>query len=755
MSRKRFFLSILIITITAVLFLPLYTSLYLYPAFTRHLLADAEQASKRLAYHIMYHIEEPGNKLEYEDITDSVKNEIAEMLVDFHCEKVKIFAPNGEILYSTNPADIGTVNHHDYFRPVVTRGTVFSKIVKKNNKTAEGRVVSVDVVETYVPLKFNNRIIGAGEVYFDITDHWKNIHVLIWHSSVIVILITGTLLIVLLVTLSRLNRNMIAREKAEKELAQHLDQLEGVVHDRTSELRKANIQLQEDIIKRQLAEKALQESEEKYRGLIETASDAIFVIDAATARIVDVNRKGSELLGRPAVEIVGLHFSQLHPPDETERYRDLLQKTGSHITPPDIAYHVLHKDGYRIPVEISTSIMELGDGKIIQGIFRDIRERLLLEEEIQKAKRLESAGILAGGIAHDFNNLLTAILGNISLAKTYVDTTGKVYKRLMETEKAIMRAKDLTRQLLTFARGGTAITRTVNLANTIVESAEFVLRGSNTKCEFNIDENLWPVKADLSQINQVIHNLIINARQSMPDGGICRVEAKNVRLGKAESLPLPVGRYLMISISDKGSGIAPEHLNKIFDPFFTTKRSGTGLGLSMAYSVIKRHGGLLTVDSVVGSGSTFNIYLPASKQNVLPAAEHIDQAEFIKGEGMILLMDDEEFVLNIASDILFHLGYGVETAKDGKEALDLYKKRLANGKGYAAVILDLTVPGGMGGKETVRELKKLDPDAKVIVSSGYATDPILAMYKEYGFDAMVPKPYKLEDLAATLHQVLG
>jgi PAS domain S-box-containing protein len=547
---------------------------------------------------------------------------------------------------------------------------------------------------------------------------------------------------------------MLAREQAERELSRHRDQLEGLVNERTAELREANIQLQQDIEKRQMTEKALRESEKKYRGLIETASDAIFVIDAESGKIMDVNRQGLELLGRPINEIIGLHHSQLHPTDEMENYSELFKKYVSHITPPDIAYHVLHKNGNRIPVEISTSIMDLGGKKIIQGIFRDIRDRLQLEEELQKAQRLESAGVLAGGIAHDFNNLLTAILGNISLAKTYSDLDDKVYKRLVETEKATMRAKNLTHQLLTFAKGGVPVTKTVDLSNTIVESAEFILRGTNLKCECYIAENLWPVEADLGQINQVIHNLVLNAYQSMSGGGPCRLEAKNILIRDDDPIPLPEGQYVKISIHDNGTGISPEHINKIFDPYFTTKTNGTGLGLPTAYSIVKKHSGLLTFDSEFGKGSTFHVFLPASDKTVHPIEDEA-HPELFMGEGRILLMDDEEFVRIIASALLEHLGYTVDTALEGKEALDLYRKAQESGEKYAVVIMDLTVPGGMGGKDTILELKKLDPDVKTIVSSGYANDPILANYKEYGFDGMVPKPYKVEELSKTLHQVIS
>ena len=753
MTRRRFLTSILLVSIIAVLFLPFYTNFFLYPSFTRHLQSDAEQSAIDLANHIIRYLAEPENGLEKKHMTRDFIDEVDEMLLDLGCEKVKIFAPSGEIIYSTDYTDIGRVNTKEYFKPVIAEGKNFTKIVKKDNKTAEDRIVSVDVVETYVPLKFGNRIVGASEVYFDITEHRKNVNALVRQSSTIVYLVTCILLIAVFTTLYRLNKNMLAREQAEKLLAQHRDQLEALVNERTMELRNANMQLQQDINKRKLAEKALRESEEKYRGLIESASDAIFVIDAENGNIIDVNKKGTELLGRSADEIIGMHHSGLHPDDEMEKYIELFKKFATHITPPDIAYHVLQSDGQRIPVEISTNIMMLGARKIILGIFRDIRERLLLEEELQKAQRLESAGILAGGIAHDFNNLLTAVLGNISLAKTFNGLDDKVYQRLEETEKATLRAKNLTQQLLTFAKGGMPITKTVDLSNTIVESAEFILRGTNMKCECYIAEDLWPVDADVGQMNQVIHNLVINAYQSMPDGGPCRLEAKNIFILEDDPITLPEGRYIKISIHDNGTGIAPEHANKIFDPYFTTKASGTGLGLPTAYSIMKKHGGLLTFDSLLGKGSTFHVFLPASKKTLLPVEDEA-RPELIKGEGRILLMDDEEFIRVIATSLLEHLGYTVDTATDGEEALELYRKAQGKGEKYAAVIMDLTVPGGMGGKETVKELRKLDADIKTIVSSGYANDPILAKFNEFGFDGMVPKPYKVEELSQVLHNVI-
>lgn len=754
MIRKRFLSAILLISLIAVLFLPFYTNLYLYPSFNDHLMKDAEESAEQMASHISHYLYYTGQDLQKSDITPDVIDEIYELVDDFGVEKVKIFAPSGEVIYSTDPVDIGIVNVRDYFRTLIDTGTNYTKIVKKDTRSAEDRLLQVDVVETYVPIMYEKKVIGACEVYYDITEHRKSVNNLIVKSSTIVYLVTLILLAAILLTLYRLNKDMLARERAEKKLAQHLDQLESLVNARTAELQLANKLLREDVEKRQQAEKALRESEEKYRGLIETASDAIFVIDADSGVILDANKKGVELTGRKAEELIGLHHSQLHPLDETEKYIDLFKTYASQLTPADVQFHVLNKEGRRIPVEISTSIMELEGKKIIQGIFRDISVRLKLEEEIQKAQRLESAGMMAGGIAHDFNNLLTAILGNVSLAKMFVPPEDKISVRLDETEKAILRAQSLTQQLLTFAKGGLPITKTVDISDTIKESTEFVLRGTNLKCRCEIPHDLWPVEADVGQINQVLHNLVINAYQAMQDGGECRIEAKNVVIDSSNSIPLSAGKYVLISVYDKGTGIPREYLAKIFDPFFTTKAKGSGLGLSTAYAIVRKHGGLITVDTEVGVGSIFNIYLPASdKPIVADALDTKDDAVFM-GEGRILLMDDENFVRQVANELLTYLGYEVDLAVDGKEAIDLYKKALAENKPYSAVIMDLTIPGGMGGKEAVAQLKKIDPDIVAIVSSGYANDPIMANYQKYGFDGMVPKPYKVEKLSKVLNETI-
>ncbi len=413
------------------------------------------------------------------------------------------------------------------------------------------------------------------------------------------------------------------------------------------------------------------------------------------------------------------------------------------------------KGNKTIYLEIKASPLRDPSGKIIAGleVVRDITERKKMEEELFNAQKLESVGILAGGIAHDFNNLLTAILGNISLARKYTNPQDKMYGRLAEAEKASLRARELTRQLLTFSRGGAPVKKTASIGELVKESAYFALRGSNVKCEFFITAGLLAVAVDEGQLSQVINNLIINADQAMPEGGTITVRCENVTLGDHDVLPLKAGTYVKISIQDQGIGIPKEHLLKIFEPYFTTKQKGTGLGLASSYSIIKKHDGHITVESGPGAGTAFFIYLPASKEQGLPKKAEKDAP--LAGKGKILIMDDEEAVRQVAGAMLRDLGYEITVAGDGAQAVELYKEAGESGKPFAAVIMDLTVAGGMGGKDAVKKLLQIDRSAKVIVSSGYSDDPVLAEYKNYGFSGIVVKPYNIKELGKAVYQVLS
>ena len=406
-------------------------------------------------------------------------------------------------------------------------------------------------------------------------------------------------------------------------------------------------------------------------------------------------------------------------------------------------------------VDITASPLINQDGEAYAGIevVRDITNRKRMAEEILRVQKLESIGLLAGGIAHDFNNLLTALLGNISLAKTYAASDGKVIAKLEAAEKASYRARELTQQLLTFSRGGAPVKKVMNVNELVRDSSMFSLRGANVKCNFVLSDDLWPVEVDPGQLSQVVNNLIINADQAMPGGGMISVSTENVSLAPDNPMMVAPGKYVRITVTDEGQGIAPEHLPRIFDPFYTTKQDGSGLGLTTAFSIIKNHAGHITVEPGSESGARFLVYLPAAEAQI--AEVSLQDEAIYKGEGRILIMDDDEPVRILAQEMLAHLGYNVISASNGEEAVELYREAMQENNPFDAVILDLTVPGGMGGSETCSKLLAMNPAAKILVSSGYANDPVMAYYEKYGFSGIVPKPYKIQEMSKKLQEILA
>jgi len=381
-------------------------------------------------------------------------------------------------------------------------------------------------------------------------------------------------------------------------------------------------------------------------------------------------------------------------------------------------------------------------------VFRDITEQSRIEEELVKAQKLEAMGTLAGGIAHDFNNILTGILGNISLAKLHAGVNKDITKWLEDAEKASFRAKELALQLLTFAKGGAPVKKTVWIKSLIEDSAGFAISGSNVRCKFSIPDDLWPVEIDEGQISQVINNLVINADQAMPEGGLIEIQAENIK-----QAPLTrQGMYIKISIKDHGHGIAKKHLKKIFDPYFTTKQKGSGLGLTSAFSIIKNHDGYIFLESTLSVGTVVDIFLPASEKEVIIKKKLNEKP--IPGKGKIMVMDDDELVRDVVGHMLESLGYTPLFVQDGAQAITAYHESIQSGERFKAVIIDLTIPGGMGGEKAIKQLLKIDPDVKAIVSSGYSDDPIMANFKTYGFSGVIAKPYKLIDLSKALQYVI-
>ncbi|MFC1839750.1 PAS domain S-box protein [Thermodesulfobacteriota bacterium] len=506
-----------------------------------------------------------------------------------------------------------------------------------------------------------------------------------------------------------------------------------------------------DITESKQAEDALRESEERLRYLYNEAIDGVAIADATTGILVDCNNILAKMVGRYKSELIGKHQSILHPP---EQFRGEVSVTfNKHRTDKSgqiLDTQILTKTGEIRDVEIKADIIKLDGKETVMGIFRDVTERKRLKGELLKAQKLESVGLFAGGIAHDFNNILTTILGNVSMAKRQVASEDELFEMLSEAEMASLRAQTLTKQLLTFAKGGAPIKETASINDILKESSSFVLRGSKSRCDLSIAEDLWPAEVDVGQMSHVINNIVINANQAMPEGGTIQVAAENLIIENRYSLPINPGRYIKISITDHGVGIAEKYLSKVFDPYFTTKQEGNGLGLATTYSIIKKHNGHITVESQVGVGTTFHIYLPASDK-IVPEKEDV---KLIKGQGRILVMDDEASLRKMVERMLGNLGYESEFAQDGAEAIRMFKEAKEGGKPYDAVILDLTIPGGMGGKEVIKKLLEIDPELKAIVSSGYSDDPVLANFQDYGFKGMMPKPFESLSLGKVLHEVL-
>ena len=493
-----------------------------------------------------------------------------------------------------------------------------------------------------------------------------------------------------------------------------------------------------DITERKRAEKMLEESERSLKAILSASAIGICRMEN---RIFEwVNEAMCSMTGYSFEEFTGKTSRFLFENDAEHERAALVYRTGKlcetqHRT----------KDGSLIEVLLQCSPID--DSTYIVTVT-DITDRKNVEKEQARIGKLESLGVLAGGIAHDFNNILTMILGNVSLAKMYMEKDEqKVLAKLANAEQAIARAKDLTQRLLTFSKGGAPIKKVVAIDGFLKDVCQFALTGTPVVCKFDLAHDLLPVEIDEGQMTQVIGHIVINGHQAMPEGGTILIKAE-ISIIDTSADNLPAGRYVNISFTDQGSGIPDEYLGKIFDPYFTTKEKGSGLGLAVCYSVIKNHRGYIKVESTLGVGTTFHIYLP-----VLDGHQHewksVEGETFSTSGRSILVMDDEDSVREVIGDVLTSYGYIVDFARNGAEALSLYRDNT-----YNVVILDLTIPGGMGGKETMKELLVMDPHVKAIVSSGYSSDPIMSDFKQYGFRDIIAKPYRMEDLEEVLKRVI-
>jgi PAS domain S-box-containing protein len=506
-------------------------------------------------------------------------------------------------------------------------------------------------------------------------------------------------------------------------------------------------------IVRRRAELALQGSERKYRALVETTATGFVITDAA-GHVLDGNAEYVRMTGhRSLSEILGRALVEWTAPHDRARNAEAVRLCVERGFIRNLQVDYVHADGTVVPLLINATVTEVEGQLQIVSIIRDMTERIRLEAELLRSEKLRSVGVLAGGIAHDFNNILTAILGNVSLLQAILRADTGAGEHLDEIERATQRARELTRQLLTFSRGGEPVRKIFPPEALVRESATLALRGRASACEFRIAPGLPLVNADEGQIGQVVRNLVLNASQAMNGGGVVVVEVEDRVLSDNEVQVLPAGVYIVVTVRDTGAGIPDEILPRIFDPYFTTKSEGRGLGLAVSHSIVAGHAGAIVVQSQVGQGTAFTVYLPATIGG--EAASRTPPPGIVKGRGRVLVMDDEASVRQVVGKMLSLLGYEAAFARDGREALDVWQQACLAGCPFDLAIMDLTVPGGMGGREAMRGLLALDPSAKGVVSSGYSDDPVMASFRDYGFADVLAKPYRVADLSRVLAALLG
>lgn len=509
-----------------------------------------------------------------------------------------------------------------------------------------------------------------------------------------------------------------------------------------------------DITERKLTEEALRQSEIKFRKLVESSVDIIWQVDAA-GRLIYISPNAERILERPANELIGLLLVDVLPENAHHNRRAYITEAFNSKQPirnQDLTLRGRHGENTILEINAVPTFDGLGESSGFIGTARDVTIQKTAESEQIKSQKLESLSVLAGGIAHDFNNLLVGILGNISLAKMKVKDTD-LLRIIEQAERAALRSRNLTQQLLTFAKGGAPVKEIFEIESFLKDTAEFALVGSSVLCQFNIAKDLPPIEADRGQLTQVIQNLAINAVQAMPTGGTLSITADLVDFSAEPPVPLKPGRYIKISVRDTGIGIPEKLLSKIFDPYFTTKQHGSGLGLSVVYSIISKHNGHISVESDPGVGTNFIVLLPAVISEKKKSIEF--DAVIPRGAGRILVMDDDELVCEVANGLISSLGYEVKCVRNGESAIKAYQEARAAGQPFDIVVMDLTIIGGMGGKEAILELKNIDPQVKAVVSSGYSTDPIMANPEKYGFLGVIAKPYRLEDLSRVLKINIG
>ena len=543
-------------------------------------------------------------------------------------------------------------------------------------------------------------------------------------------------------------------EAARPVLQQFHQSLERLVEERTSQLSIKTEQLRAEVREREQAESKIQGLKNHLQSIFDSMTCALVGVDVAGS-ITFLNVQAQKISGLHSDDMKGAPVERMLKVFDLTT-EDILGKTTHESDQWQFRRYTTQHAGATLYLDITTYPFryDTEEGTIIR--IDDVTNQVSMEQELLKVEKLRSIGLLAGGIAHDFNNFLVAILGNINLSMFDTTLTEKTRALLMKAEKACMGAKDLTGQLLIFAKGGEPRKKITDLAEVVRNAVNLAVNSDHFTCHFSIPDNLWPADIDRGQIERVIQNIVINATQAIPGGGVIEIDCENVRSeGDNHLVQLPPGPYIRISVTDHGSGMPTKILSRIFDPYFSTKSDGYGLGLAICYSIIKKHEGIIAVESYPGAGTTFFIFLPGMPGETVFRDLEMDDVRDEHQSFRILVMDDEQMVREVLGAMLDLLGHQVIFAQDGDEAIKKYQDALDSGTPVDIIFMDLVIPGGMGGKEAVKRIHQISPVAKVIVSSGYSSDPVLANFQAYGFSAAIAKPFQLKELAHILKEVRG
>ncbi|MFP4364415.1 MAG: ATP-binding protein, partial [Spirochaetia bacterium] len=511
-----------------------------------------------------------------------------------------------------------------------------------------------------------------------------------------------------------------------------------------------------DITNMKQRQNEIQQEKDRLKATLRCIADAVITTDTE-GRITLMNSQAQKLTSAVYTEAEGKYIEEVLRTRSPARFRQLIGhaiKTSVSSEVPE-REEIITKNGIQRLISYSIAPISTPDNSVTGTVisFRDITNQERMEREIQNIQRLESVGVLAGGIAHDFNNLLSAILGNISIALMDIPEDSAASQVLKDAETASQEAKNLTHQLLTFAKGGNPVRETVDIAESINSSAQFILRGTGTKYKMNAHSELWAASVDKGQFTQVIQNIVLNASQAMENTGTVEIECKNITIDRQLPGDLTSGEYIEITITDSGPGIPREHIENIFDPYFSLKPLGHGLGLAICHSIIQKHRGEILVFSEQGKGTSFVIYIPAEKDRT-SSNRNGQKTEAAKGTGNILIMDDDKINQRVIARLLHSLGYNCSIVDTGEQALSEYQKNFETQSAYSCVIMDLTIAGGMGGAKAIKKLLEIDPNAKAIVCSGYSNDPIMANYTEHGFSGVLAKPFTRKELAAAVRKII-